>query len=371
LAGHTDRPVNVTVKWDGAPAVFAGIDPTDGKFFVAKKGIFNKDPKVYKTPQDISDDIPNAELAGKMLVALTELAKLGIKGVVQGDMMFTNGSGSKDLKKESIDGEDYITFHPNTIAYAVPAKSEEAKKLLKSKIGVVWHTTYNGNSFESMKASFGVDTGKFRKIPSVWSKNAGLQNVSGTVNLTKAETAEVTRAVSDAGKIFSKVQSGILKDVQTGELNKYINIFVNTFIRRGQAIDPKKAVSEFRKFMEDRFDKEIDKRKSEPGKDKQREIKQREIKFFSRYPMKELEQLFALHQAIVKAKMLLVKKLSNLERMSTFVKTKNGFKVTGHEGFVAIDKLTGGAWKLVDRLEFSANNFSPDIIKGFDLKGSR
>ena len=39
----------VSVKWDGAPAVFAGTDPSDGKFFVAKKGIFNKNPKVYKT----------------------------------------------------------------------------------------------------------------------------------------------------------------------------------------------------------------------------------------------------------------------------------------------------------------------------------
>ena len=44
---------NVSVKWDGAPAIFAGTDPRDGKFFVAKKGIFNVSPKVYKTNSDI------------------------------------------------------------------------------------------------------------------------------------------------------------------------------------------------------------------------------------------------------------------------------------------------------------------------------
>ena len=37
LKGEHDG--SVSVKWDGAPAIFAGIDPGDGKFFVAKKGI--------------------------------------------------------------------------------------------------------------------------------------------------------------------------------------------------------------------------------------------------------------------------------------------------------------------------------------------
>ena len=52
--------------------------------------------------------------------------------------------------------------------------------------------------------------------------------------------------------------------------------------------------------------------------------------------------------------------------MNTFIKKKNGYEVTGVEGYVAIDKLKGGAVKLVDRMEFSSNNFSPDVIKGWD-----
>ena len=49
----------------------------------------------------------------------------------------------------------------------------------------------------------------------------------------------------------------------------------------------------------------------------------------------------------------------------TFLKTKDGWKVTGQEGFVAIDRTGTQAVKLVDRLDFSYANFNSDIIKGW------
>ncbi len=104
LSGNGNSNHAVTVKWDGAPAVFAGIDPTDGEFFVAKKGIFNKNPKVYKSFDDIDADT-SGDLSDKLKIAYTELKKLGIKGVIQGDIMFTK----PDLKSETIDGQKYIT----------------------------------------------------------------------------------------------------------------------------------------------------------------------------------------------------------------------------------------------------------------------
>ena len=110
LAGNSKTSITSTVKWDGAPAIFAGVDPRDGKFFVAKKGVFNKEPKVYKTAAEVDADT-SGDLAAKLKVALKEFSKLGIKsGVYQGDLMFTD-----DKKTEVIDGEKYITFHPNTI----------------------------------------------------------------------------------------------------------------------------------------------------------------------------------------------------------------------------------------------------------------
>src|SRR5210317_113235 len=137
LSGNATSKVSATVKWDGAPAVFAGIDPRDKKFFVAKKGVFNKDPKVYKTNKDIDADT-SGDLAAKLKVALAEFSKLGItSGVYQGDLMFTN-----DKKREKIDGVNYVTFHPNTIVYAVPVASSLGQQIQKAKIGVVWHTAY-------------------------------------------------------------------------------------------------------------------------------------------------------------------------------------------------------------------------------------
>ena len=104
LAGHTGSKITATVKWDGAPAIFAGIDPRDGKFFVAKKGVFNKEPKVYKTSAEVDADT-SGDLAEKLKLALSEFKKLGItKGVYQGDLMFTHD----DIKKEVINGETYI-----------------------------------------------------------------------------------------------------------------------------------------------------------------------------------------------------------------------------------------------------------------------
>ena len=131
LRGEHDG--SVSVKWDGAPSIFAGIDPSDGKFFVAKKGIFNKNPKVYKTPQDVDDDT-SGDLAEKLKIALKHLPSLGIKGVVQGDFLY----GPGDVKKKKINGQSYITFHPNTIVYAVPADSASAKAILASKICLLY-----------------------------------------------------------------------------------------------------------------------------------------------------------------------------------------------------------------------------------------
>ena len=76
--------------------------------------------------------------------------------------------------------------------------------------------------------------------------------------------------------------------------------------------------------------------------------------------------MFDLMNAIVDAKLIIINRLDRLKKIDTFVRTKNGFKVTGSEGFVAVDKTKGGAVKLVDRLEFSMNNFSSDVIKGWE-----
>lgn len=362
LAGKTVQGTNVTVKWDGAPAVFAGVDPTDGKFFVAKKGIFNKDPKVYKTPRDIDDDTIG-ELNGKLQIALDELSDLGIKDVIQGDIMFTRG----DLNTETIDGEKYITFQPNTIVYAVPAKSDLAKQILKANIGVVWHTTYKGKDFESMKASFGVNLKGLKKKTSVWSQDADYKDLSGTATLNSIETRQVTNALSKAGKIFQKIKSTTLYELENNpDLAIKIETFNNTLVRKGERIsNTTKHVKDLLSWFDSKFAKEFEKRSSEKGKAAVMKKRDELLKFFSKDNRKNLVLMFDLMNAIVDAKLIIINKLDKVKQIDTFVRTRNGFKVTGSEGFVAIDN-NGGAVKLVDRLEFSMNNFSKDVIKGWE-----
>mgnify|MGYP003627595974 CR=1 FL=1 len=363
LAGQGKSRFDVTVKWDGAPAVFAGTDPSDGKFFVAKKGIFNKDPKVYKSEADVRADT-SGDLADKLTIAYNELKDLGIKDVIQGDIMFTKN----DLKVEDIDGEKYVTFQPNTIVYAVQNKSTLAKTIKKANLGVVFHTTYTGKTFADMKASYGVDISKLKKKTSIWYQDADYKDQSGTATLTVTETKEVTDALSKAGKIFQKISGSALRQLESNtEIAGYIETFNNSLVRRGERIqNTGKHVNDLILWFEDKFGKEMTKRKTEKGKANVQKKLDEILKFFSKENKKNLDLVFALQNAIVDAKLLIISKLDKVKELDTFVRTKNGFKVTGSEGFVAIDKTNDGAVKLVDRMEFSMNNFSKDIIKGWE-----
>ena len=364
LAGSTKAPVDITVKWDGAPAVFAGEDPETGEFFVAKKGIFAKNPKVYKSHDDIKADT-SGDLQKKLILAFDYLKDLGIKGVIQGDFMFEKG----DLKTEKINGVSHIVFHPNTIAYAVPAGTPLAKEIQSSKIGIVWHTTYNGATFETMQATFGKEiVPKLKKSKDVWMVDAALPDLSGTATLTAQETKEVTAKLSAAGKIFRTIASSTLKEIESNkELNSVINIYNNRKVREGQRVSNTKAhATGLIMFVKDRYAKEISKL-SKPAAIQGRETKRDELlKFFDKSNLKNLQLIFDLQNLIVDSKLIIINKLNKLSKIGTFVKTTSGFRVTNPEGFVAIDRMEGGAVKLVDRMEFSTNNFSKDIIKGWD-----
>lgn len=352
---------SVSVKWDGAPAVFAGLDPSDGKFFVAKKGIFNKNPKIYKIPAEIESDT-SGDLADKLKAALKYLPELGITGVVQGDFLF----GPGDISKATIDGQSLITFHPNTIVYAIPANSNAAKQILAAKIGIVWHTTYTGSSFESMRASYGVDVSKFKQSKNVWSQDAMLRDLT-SVTMSKRDTEEVNMHLSNAGKLFNQIAGSTLRQLENNrELAVMIETYNNTFVRRGEVIGDSKAhVAGLIKWIQDRHQKDIDSMKTEKGKATKQSKLDDVMQFFSGDNRASLEKMIELQKSIVLAKLKLINTLNKLNKVKTFVKTKSGYKVTGAEGFVAIDKLGGDAVKIVDRMEFSHLNFNPDVIRGW------
>ena len=351
---------NVTVKWDGAPAVFVGEHPETGEFLVAKKGIFAKKQEYYTTHAEIDEKL-SGDLAKKFHICLDNFKDLGIKGILQGDLMFTKG----DLEKKKINGESYLTFGPNTITYAVPSTSKLASTMRKANVGVVWHTTYKGSSLSDMSASFGADISGLKKSSKVWMDNAEYNDVSGTATFNFKDTTEMRRLMSRAGKVFQSISAP--------QLNKFLKMqdsmiagatyktYHNSRVRAQDnllKLNYKKHADGYFKFAEERLQKEIDKLKSVKGK----EAKTKNKDMFLSEIRKSLPDLVKLveFQALINyGKTKILYKLNQANQLtSMFVKKGNGYDVVAPEGFVAIDDNLGGAVKLVDRMEFSLNNFT-------------
>jgi hypothetical protein len=356
LAGHAQSKVNVTTKWDGAPAVFCGINPENGKFFVGTKGIFNANPKLNYTDADIDANHTSEGLNSKLKVALRYLPKLGIKGILQGDMMFAKG----DIDKKTIDGQSYITFQPNTIVYAVPSDAKLARMMLDAQMGIVFHTSYTGKTMADMKASFNIDIGHLTTTKDVWFRDASFTDASGTATFTAEETAAITSILSQAGRTFQSINPLNLNRISNSEIiMTYIKTFNNTKVRAGQAIrDTRAHTFELTRWVEAKLNKDIIDAKKDETKKKRVKEKTEIMRFFNN-AAKDLKAIFDLMNFLVNAKNMIVKKLQQMKQVTgTFLRTDDGFKITNPEGFVAVDRLKGNAVKLIDRLEFAHANFN-------------
>ena len=368
LTGSASSSVDVTVKWDGAPAVFCGVDPSDGKFFVGTKGVFNKNPKIVKQESDISELGYKGGLAEKLTVAFREMKSLNIQGVLQGDIMFTKS----DLEEVELEDKKYTTFQPNTIVYAAAVNSDLGRKIKTSKIGIVWHTTYTGKELQSMKASFGVNISSLKKTSSVWMDDATYKDTSGKSTFTESETEKITAILSKVGKTFHKINAVQLKkflalhESMTGNLSgASLKTYNNSKVRAGEKVsNPNAHAKGYPQWVQQHIQTQIDKAKSPAGKKKYENTQKEYVRAVSLHS-NNLKTVIEFQNLLVEAKMLIVKKLNSVKQLTdTFVRTSNGFKVTNPEGFVAIDRISGGAVKLVDRMEFSFNNFT--AIKAWD-----
>ena len=354
LAGNAKSGVNVTVKWDGAPAVFAGINPENNQFFVGTKSVFNKNAKINYTPEDVDRNHPIGDLNNKLKVALTHLSKLGITDVLQGDLLWYT---QDNFTEQVIDGKKYITFQPNTIVYAVPKK--DASQILSSKMGIVWHTTYSGDTMEGMSATLAVNMRKLTKTTDVWYSDATYKDTSGTANFNKEETKNITKILSNAGKIFHKLNPKILqKIVEDEKILILVKTFNNTKVKEGQKIrNTLRHARELGEYVEEKYQKEIDKLKRPQSKETKTKEMREFVGFFKKH-LRDISNIFEMQNLLIFAKDKIISKLEKAKgAMDTFIRTDDGYRITQPEGFVAVDKV-GKAVKLVNRLEFSRANFT-------------
>ena len=353
LAGSSKSRVDVSVKWDGAPAIFVGINPENGKFFVGSKSVFAKNAKLNYSVGDISTNHAGG-LADKLKVAFEVLSPLRWNGIFQGDMMFTNN----DLKKETIEDKPYVTFRPNTILYAVPYKS--ADSILSAKMGVVWHTSYSGKTMEDMTAKFGVKLSQIPKTKEAWMMDATYRDVSGTATFNKKDTITITKILSNAGKMFQSLKPAVLSRIVEDEpIRTLIKTFNNTKVKSGEKIkNTRQHTRGVIAFAYDKLKKDVDKVKREQTKKAKQQVMDEKMQFF-RSNSSQLVKIFDMQNLLVDAKEMIIRKLEGAKGLTqTFIKTNRGFKVTAPEGFVAVDRLAGTAVKLVDRMEFSMHNFT-------------
>lgn len=344
-----------------SPAIFAGLNPENGKFFVGTKGVFAKNAKLNYTPEDIDENHPAPGLNKKLKIALEYLPELNIKGVIQGDMLFTKG----DIKKEKIDNQDYIIFQPNTIVYAVPIDSKLAKAMLAAKIGVVFHTEYHGKTLETMKATFGANVNKLSHSKNVWFRDATFTDASGAATFTEEETKKLNDILTNAGNLFRELSPKVLNKIASTETLKIqIKTYNNMKVRAGESIVNTAAhVNGLVQYATERANKEIIDAKKEDTKRK-RELEKREIVGFYQSNIHQLKLIFDIQNIIVAAKNMIIRKLEKVRDIGTFLRVSDGYQITAPEGFVAIDKISGNAIKLVDRLTFSHANFT--AIKSWD-----
>ena len=357
MKGNSNSSVNMTVKWDGAPAIFCGKHPETGQFFVAKKSLFNKTPLYYTSESEINNASElSGQLKEKFLTAFQCLSKLSWNTIMQGDLMYTN-----DKKMQKIDGKSYVTFQPNTILYAVDVKSDLGKQIANSKMGIVFHTTYSGGTIEDLSASFGAKTSSLGSSSDVWIDDATYKDVSGNSTMTAKETLKLTQVLSATGKAFHGITRKDLQKfmqlqatIQQKGAGASYKTYCNAQIRGGSY---KPTYAGYMKHFENYWrDKVVGKVKMEKTKEIKREIGEQlynELLALNKF----ITNLTKFMENLVIAKQIIIVALNRVKSIGTFKKTATGFEAVNPEGYVAIDR-TGSAVKLVDRMEFAFNNFT-------------
>ena len=351
LAG-SGKGTNMTVKWDGAPAIICGVNPENGKFFVGTKSVFNKTPKINYTARDIAKN-HGGEVAKKLNVCLSQLSRLNIKGILQGDLLFTD-----DLKAINIDGEKMLSFTPNTITYAVPVDSDIGKKIARAKMGIVFHTQYTGKTMDNLSASFGTVRGSSNRnvfLASAAYKSTAVMFSKSELSRFDAQIRMAEGSLRKAAPILNLMSKNISDDLSVGyRLKTYFNYYIkNSNSDMGKVATMQK---QFRDYYENFINMEIDSRKTPRGKEKFIKAKKDNLQFIDRNKT-ALYFAIASHITLANAKNTLLQKMNQIQSIGNFIRTSKGYRVTAPEGYVAVDNVAG-AVKLVDRLEFSRQNFT-------------
>jgi len=346
IKGKKKDGSSVTAKYDGAPSIVFGHHPKTGKFFVGSKSVFNKDPKINHTEEDIDRNHGHAPgLAAKLKHALKHLPKVTPKGkVYQGDLMHSGVKSKSNPEGDVEHKEGKYHFKPNTISYSTKKDSDHGKKIASSKIGVVPHTEYKGKDLESMKAHFNADVSQMKshKDVHVISPHHDMSKVKHSEENQKGYEHHMKKATEH----FNKIEDGHHEAIGAHAHNTHINTYINKTVREGS----KPSVNGYKDHVKDHYQKKADKVKTDAAKEKHIGVGKEHTDHVDANK-KHFQRAFDIHHHLQSAKNHLVKSLSTHQDFDHHI---GGVKSKG-EGFVV--SKDNKPSKLVDRAEFSRANF--------------
>ena len=354
LKGTSSEAMSVSVKWDGAPAVVCGTNPDNGKFFVGTKSVFAQNAKINYTKRDIANNHGTDDLGQKLLKCLVHLKKLNISNVVQGDLLFTDD----DIVRKNIDGKPHLTFNPNTITYAVPEGGDLANKIDRAKVGIIFHTTYTGDTLAEMDAQGGADVSGFTESPDVFFDNATYKDVSGSAKFTDEETKKFYNGIEKLEQLLGNVPNNLSSVLgQNQDFIPTFQMYINAMVKQGELpSDVNKFLQGYRKFYDERMQRQMSALKAQKAL-QLRQDKMKQMPIFLSKAKKPLQAMLTFYKAVQTMKSFVLKKMNQAMAIGSFSQTDSGLEVTEPEGFVAVDK-GGNAVKLVDRLGFSRRNLT-------------
>jgi len=328
----------LTMKYDGSPSVVFGHHPETGKFFVASKSAFNKNPKLNFNHKDIQKNHGHAPgLMDKLHSALNHLPKIAPKsGVYQGDLMYSEG----DLKHK--DGGK-VSFEPNTIRYT--ASGDKADKIKNSKMGIIVHTQYHGNDIHTMAADPHPDLHNFAQHKDVWHQSAN--HDTKHIHYSEEDQKEFKKHMAEADKIHSANRGTMYKATEPhrGE-GSHLETYINHTVRT----DEEPTSEGLKKHIQDKYDKSAAKLKTPAGKAKRsQEAKSHMLHIDAN--KEQYDNMLKMHSHLQAAKNVLIK---NLEQHEGGLEHHIDNKRSKPEGFVV--NHGGEPTKLVNRKEFARAN---------------
>lgn len=360
VGGNSDSNLAVNVKVDGAPSLTCGPLPAGeenaGEFFVGTKSALSPTGKRYTKHNAHAISQENSPgLAEKLEAALRYLPALGINQVMQGDFLFTPG----DLKEVSIDNKDYITFKPNTITYAVEARSLTGKEVSQAKMGIVFHTVYEGDTIADMHATFNPDLSKLGTSPDVWWKSNRIQDFNESMPQESGSVDRLHQLLAQATREFNDIDTSLFSAMQQNpQLASFIKMHLNSKIRQNELVGHiEQHIDQLAGFVDRRHQLDIEKFKT-AAKKQQVASAQAQYAQVIKQLRPELIKMFAFFNTVTDIKFAFLKSIKSFGGIEAFYKEGDKYTRTAGEGLVIADTQSHEIAKIIDRLDFARQNFN-------------